>query len=185
MGCAQGAVRSLRITMAAMALFASCLAPSARAFEPVTPALEQRLRQSGVEAVNDHLSANAFDLALLHRDTEGCAARAVGLTIQLSRGPRSKTTEAHLDSLRTALGRCTGLVLSLVSAAEVPKVCASVASWTVMQTVRELRRRMRLIEADEALRASPNGKACSAACLHELKTTRAGLRASPPGPARR
>ena len=48
--------------------------------------------------------------------------------LELSRGRRSKTTEAHTDSLRTALGRCTRLVLSLVSPSEVPKVCASVAS---------------------------------------------------------
>lgn len=148
----------------------------ALAIDSVTADLEQRLRQSGVEAVNDHLSANDFDLALLHRDTEGCAARAVRLTLELSRGRHSVTTQAHTDTLRTALGRCTGLVLSLVSRTEVTKVCASATSWTVMQTVRELRRRMRIIEADEALRASPRGQACSAACLHELETTRVGLR---------
>jgi hypothetical protein len=174
----------LRITLAAVALFASCVPPAALAVEPVTADLQQRRQQSGVEAVNDHLSVHAFELAVLHRDTEGCVARAVGLTLELSRGPRSKTTEAHTDSLRTALGRCTRLVLSLVSLAEVPKVCASIAAWSVMQTVRELRRRMRTIEADEALRTSPNGKACSAACLHELKTSRAGLRASPRGERR-
>lgn len=173
----------MRRAIVAVAMAASGLAAGAMAFEPVTAQLEQRLREQGVEAVNDHLAlpANAFDLALLHRDTEGCVARAVGLTLALSRGGRSKTTEAHTDSLRTALGRCPRLVLSLVSPAEVPKVCASVASWTVMQTVRELRRRMRTIEADETLRTSANGKACSAACLHELKTTRAGLQASPRG----
>lgn len=173
----------MRRAIVALAMAASGLAPAAMAIEPVTAELEQRLRQHGVEAVNEYLAepAGAFDLALLHRDTEGCVARAVGLTLALSRSGRSKTTDAHTDSLRTALGRCTGLVLSLVSPAEVPKVCASVASWTVMQTVRELRRRMRLIAADETLRTSPNGKACSAACLHELKTTRAGLQASPRG----
>ena len=166
----------------AAAMVAAGLSAPAMAFDPVMAELEQRLRQQGVEAVNDHLAlaSSAFDLALLHRDTEACAPRAVGLTVELSRGSRSKTTEAHADSLRTALGRCTRLVLSLVSAADVPKVCASVASWTIMQTVRELRRRMRLIEADETLRTSPRGKACSEACLHELKTTRVGLRASPP-----
>ncbi|WOB08591.1 hypothetical protein [Piscinibacter gummiphilus] len=171
----------MRAAIVVLAMVAAWLSPAARAFEPVTADLEQRLKRTGVEAVNDHLSANAFDLALLHRDTEGCAARAVGLTVELSRGARSGTTEAHTEALRTALGRCTGLVLSLVSVAEVPKVCASVPSWTVMQTVRELRRRMRIIEADEALRNSAKGKACSAACLHELKTTRAGLQASPRG----
>ncbi|MBL0728874.1 hypothetical protein [Piscinibacter sp. HJYY11] len=155
--------------------------PVAQAVEPVTNDLEQRFRQHGAEAVNEHLSTNAFELALLHRDTEGCVARAVGLTVELSRGRRSDTTDAHTESLRTALGRCTGLVLSRVTLAEVPKVCASVPSWTVMQTVRELRRRMRIIEADEALRTSAKGKACSAACLHELRTTRAGLQASPRG----
>ena len=168
------------ITIAAAALCASSVPPAAMAFEPVTAELEQRLQKWGPEAVNDHLTADAFDLALLHRDTEACATRAVRLTLELSRARPSKTTEAHTDSLRTALGRCTGLVLSLVSPSEVPKVCASVASWTVMQTVRELRRRMRIIAADEALRTSANGEACSAACLHELKTTRAGLWASRP-----
>lgn len=154
---------------------------AASAIEPVTADLERRLTQHGADAVNDHLSANAFELALLHRDTEGCVARAVGLTVELSRGRRSATTDAHTESLRTALGRCTGLVLARVSLAEVPKVCASVPSWTVMETVRELRRRMRTIEANESLRSSDKGKACSAACLHELKTTRAGLQASPRG----
>ncbi|MET0334354.1 MAG: hypothetical protein ABW190_08780 [Rhizobacter sp.] len=158
---------------------AMVMSPQAMALDAITTDLEQRLRQQSVEAVNDHLAANAFDLAVLHRDTERCAARAVRLTLELSRGSRSRTTDAHTDTLRTALGRCTGLVLSLVSAADVPKVCASVASWSVMQTVRELRRRMRIIDADEALRTSANGKACSAACLHELKTSRAGLQASP------
>lgn len=168
----------MRRAIVTLAMAASGLAAGAKAFEPVTADLEQRLRQHGVEAVNDHLAqpASAFDLALLHRDTEACATRAVRLTLELSRGRRSKTTEAHTDSLRTALGRCTGLVLSLVSPSEVPKVCASVASWTVMQTVRELRRRMRIIAADEALRTSPQGRACSEVCWHELRTTRAGLR---------
>jgi hypothetical protein len=164
------------ITLAAVALCASSVPTAAMAIESVTAELEQRLQKWGPEAVNDHLTADAFDLALLHRDTEACATRAVRLTLELSRGRRSKTTEAHTDSLRTALGRCTGLVLSLVSPSEVPKVCSSVASWTVMQTVRELRRRMRIIAADEALRTSPQGRACSEACWHELRTTRAGLR---------
>lgn len=171
--------RAIALVAAVVAVW---LPLSAAAFESVTAALEQRLKQQGVEAVNDHLAldAHAFDLALLHRDTEGCAARAVGLTVELSRGRPSATTDAHTDSLRTALGRCTGLVLSLVSAGEVPKVCSAVASWTLMQTVRELRRRIRLIEADEALRNSPRGRACSETCLHILKTTRVGLQASPP-----
>jgi hypothetical protein len=173
-------MRTLRIAIVAAALSASGLAPAAASIDPVTAELEQRLRRQGVEAVNDHLAAEPFDLALLHRDTEGCVARAVRLTLALSRGSHSPTTDAHLDSMRTALGRCTGLVLSLTTLAEVPKICASVASWTVMQTVRELRRRMRIIEADERLRTSPNGRACSAACQHELQTTRAGVLASPP-----
>lgn len=171
----------MRIVGMAIITAASWLVSPAMAFDTVTDELEQRLRQQGAEAVNDHLAAHAFDLALLHRDTEGCVPRAVALTLELSRGRRSKTTQAHTDSLRTALGRCTSLVLSMVSPAEVPKVCASVASWSVMQTVRELRRRVRIIEADEVLRTSPNGNACRAACLHELKTSRAGLWASPPG----
>lgn len=161
------------------ALAALVLPLLAGAAAPLVGELEQRMKQHGVEAVNERLSGDAFDLAVLHRDTEQCDARAVALTVELSRGRRSRTTDAHVDVLRTALGRCTGLVLSRLSAAEVPKVCASSPSWTVMQTVRELRRRMRTIDADDALRASPRGKACSAACLHELKTTRVGLQAGP------
>lgn len=168
--------------VAIVAAVASCMAATmAMAIEPITADLEQRLRQQGVDAVNAYLAEQAYDLALLHRDTEGCVAPAIGLTVALSRGSRSKTTQAHTDSLRTALGRCTGLVLSQLTLAEVPKVCASVASWTLMQTVRELRHRMRVIAADETLRTSPRGKACSDACLHELKTTRVGLRAGSPG----
>ncbi|MBX3619853.1 MAG: hypothetical protein KF891_07695 [Rhizobacter sp.] len=164
--------------LTAAVMLVSGLAPAAQAVDDVAARLEPLLRQQGAEAVNDQLHDQAFELALLHRDTEACRARAIDLTLALSRGSRSKVTEAHTDALRTALGRCPGLVLPRLSPAEVPRVCAAASSWTVMQTVRELRRRMRLIEADEALRTSPRGQACSAACLHELQTTRAGLRAA-------
>jgi hypothetical protein len=172
---------ALRAAVAAGALFPL----AALSAEPLVADLERRLQQAGADVVNDHLGDRPFELALLHRDTETCDLRTVSLVVELSRGRRNKTTDAHADALRTALGRCTGFVLALLAPREVPKFCASVASWTIMQTVRELRRRMRIIEADEVLRTSRRGKDCSAACLYELKNTRVGLQAGAPGAAPR
>lgn len=160
---------------------ASVVPAMALSAEPLVIDLERRVQQAGADAVNLHLAERPFDLALLHRDTEACDLRTVSLVVELSRARRSRTTDAHTDALRTALGRCTGFVLALLAPHEVPKFCASVASWTIMQTVRELRRRMRIIEADEVLRTSRRGKDCSAACLYELKNTRVGLQAGAPG----
>ena len=141
--------------------------------------LDQRLATEGVEKVNAYLVANAAALSLLKQSTARCELEAVSLSVRLDRGGDRKATDVHTEALRVALGSCTGFVLALLAPHEVPPLCASSPSWTVMQTVRELRRRMRYIEADEVLRASPRGKACSAAYLHELQTTRVGLRAGP------
>jgi hypothetical protein len=142
--------------------------------------LEQRLSREGVEAVNAYLGANgSAALASLNRGTAQCELQAVSLSIRLTRGSHSKAVDAHGESLRLAVGRCTGFVLALLSPKEVPKFCASASSWTLMQTARELRRRMSAIDADAVLHASPRGKACRAAYLYELQNTRVGLQAGP------
>jgi hypothetical protein len=87
--------------------------------------------------------------------------------------------QAHREALRTAVGLCTAFVLDLATPEEVPRYCMSVAAWSVTQTARELRRRMAAIEADEALRTSPKGKACHAAYHHELHNTRIVLKSQP------
>ena len=138
--------------------------------------LEQRLRTDGVEGVNAYLAKQSSALADLNQRTADCDTQAIGLTVKLSRGKNSKTTEAHREALRSAVGTCTENVLSLLSLNEIPKICASVSSWTVTQTARELRRRMRAIDTDEALRSTERGKACGAAYRFEFENTRVGLR---------
>jgi hypothetical protein len=149
--------------------------------EALVTDLEQRLAADGVDKVNLYLIApSSQTLSALNNGTAACDLQAVSLSVRLARGSRSKAVDAHHEALRLAVGSCTGFVLALLSPKEVPKICASASSWTITQTARELRRRMRSIEADEILRSSPRGKACSAAYLHELKNTRVGLRAQAP-----
>lgn len=147
--------------------------------------LEQRLANAGAEAVNDHLSAHANGalLARLNRQTASCELQAVSLAVRLARGAHARAVQAHEESLRTATGRCARFVLALVSAAEVPRVCASQPFWGAAQTARELRRRMADIDADRLLRGTGQGQACRAAYLYELKNTRVTLRVASPSPA--
>jgi hypothetical protein len=147
--------------------------------EPVAR-LEQRLRTDGVEGVNTYLGGQSSTLADLRQRTADCDTQAIGLAVKLSRGKNSKVTEAHREGLRIAVGTCTDNVLSLLSLNEVPKICAAASSWTMTQTARELRRRMRAIETDEALRSTERGKACGAAYLYELQNTRVGIRVEQP-----
>ncbi|KQU71456.1 hypothetical protein ASE08_07810 [Rhizobacter sp. Root16D2] len=149
------------------------------ASEPVGP-LETRLRADGIEGVNAYLGGQASIMADLHQRTADCDTQAIDLTVKLSRGRNSKTTDGHREALRIAVGTCTENVLSLLSLNEVPKICAAASSWTMTQTARELRRRMRAIETDAALRSTERGKACGAAYLHELETTRVGIRVDQP-----
>lgn len=172
--------------LAALAAFwvvggvAGALPVSASAQDMLVTELEQRLSKDGVEAVNAYLGANgSASLALLQQSTARCELAAVSLSVRLARGGHSKVVDAHGESLRVATGGCAGFVLALLSPQEVPKICASASSWTLMQTVRELRRRMRFIEADKVLSTSPRGKACRAAYLYELQNTRVGLRVGP------
>jgi hypothetical protein len=147
--------------------------------EPVAR-LEQRLRTDGVEGVNTYLGGQSSALADLAQRTADCDTQAIGLAVKLSRGKGSKVTEAHREGLRIAVGTCTDNVLSLLSLNEVPKICAAASSWTMTQTARELRRRMRAIETDAALRSTERGKACNAAYLYELQNTRVGIRVEQP-----
>ena len=147
--------------------------------------LEQRLGRDGGEVVNAYLIARPSAMAELNQSAADCHPQAVELTVRLSRGANAKAAALHKESLRIAAGGCAEFVLSQLDLAEVPKICASASSWTVSQTARELRRRLREIESDETLRKAPSGKACHAAYLFELQNTRVGLRAGPPNnPAR-
>ena len=161
---------------------AAILPGPALAADALVAELEQRLASSGVESVNDHLSAHAdAAMARFNRQTASCELPAVSLAIRLARGANARAVQAHEESLRAATGRCARFVLALVSAAEVPRVCASQAAWGAAQTARELRRRIADIEADKLLRATAQGQACRAAYLYELENTRVTLRvASPP-----
>lgn len=146
--------------------------------------LEQRLASAGVESVNDYLSTQPVPaLSRFNRMTASCELQAVSLALRLARGVNARAVQAHEDSLRAATGRCARFILALASATEVPRVCASQASWGAAQTARELRRRIADIDADKLLRATVQGQACQAAYLHELKTTRVTLRVASPSPA--
>jgi CelD/BcsL family acetyltransferase involved in cellulose biosynthesis len=162
---------------------------AALAADALVAELEQRLASTGVESVNEHLSApaNAELLLRLHRQTAACELQAVSLAVRLARGANGRAVQAHEESLRAASGRCARFVLALVSAAEVPRVCASQAAWGAAQTARELRRRIADIDADKLLRGTAQGQACRAAYLYELKNTRVTLRVASPraaGPER-
>lgn len=165
-------MRALLLTLAA-----AVLPGRAMAAEMWLADLEQRLSRAGVDEVNQYLGASSSaSLFSLGQSTAACDLQAVSLSVQLARGSGSKVVDAHKESLRAAVGSCTGFVLALHSPKEVPRVCASVASWTVSQMARELRRRIKSIEGDELLRTSLRGKACRAAYLYELHNTRVGLR---------
>jgi len=153
----------------------------AAAPDSLVPELEQRLAASGVEKVNAYLASHwASAMIPLNRKAADCELRAVSLAVRLSRSKDVRTARAHIESIREAVGNCTAFVLALATREEVPKYCSSVASWSVMQTVRELRRRIAAIESDESLRASASGKSCRAAYVYELQNTRVVLKSAPP-----
>jgi len=81
--------------------------------------------------------------------------------------------------LRAASGACAGFVLALSTPSEIPRYCATLASWGPAQMARELRRRIAAIDADEVLRANPRGQSCKAAYLYELHHTRVVVRPMP------
>jgi len=178
-----GALGSM-LTMLAVFVATIVLPVTAMAAETFVADLEQRVAAQGVDSVNAYLSSNgAVGMTTLNRSTASCELQAVSLSIQLARGNGSNAVDAHRESLRVAVGSCTRFVLALLSPQEVPKVCSSVASWTVSQMASELRRRIKSIEADKVLRSSLRGKACREAYLYELNNTRVGLRISSPSSA--
>lgn len=172
----------LPVLLAALALLLPSLA---MADDALVSDLEQRLAAGQVDAVNAYLVAQAPLMAELNQRAADCDPRAVELSVALSRTASEKAGALHKEALRIAVGTCTELVLSRLTAKEVPRICACASSWTVTETARELRRRMRQIDADESLRPTPHGQACRAAYLYELQNTRVGIvvgkRAPPPG----
>src|SRR5262245_60872755 len=120
-------------------LLAAAALPAFATTETLVPDLEQRFASGGAARVNAYLASNwSTAMVPFNRKTEECELRAVSLAIRLNRGADAKTGRAHSDSLREAVGHCTTYVLAFATAQEIPKYCSSVASWTVMQTVREL-----------------------------------------------
>ena len=169
----------LRAALAAL-LGASTFPVAAIAPDPLVANLEQRLAAGGVEKVNAYLVDHwSSAMVPLNRKTSTCDLPAVRLAVRLNRSVDARAVQAHRESLRDAVGDCTVFVLALASRDEVLKYCSSAPSWTVMQTVRELRRRIAAIESDELLRESANGKACRAAYMYELNNSRVGLKTVP------
>ena len=111
--------------------------------------LEQRLARSNVDAVNAHLVAHwSSAMVPLHQQTAACQRPALNLTVRLSRGRHAGAAGAHGDALRAAAGRCLEDVMALLTMAEVPRLCTSMASWGPATAARELRRRIAAIDAD-------------------------------------
>jgi hypothetical protein len=161
----------MRSALAVLALLVS----SAFAGETLVSDLEQRLSTGKVEGVNQYLGDEPSLMAELNQRAADCDPGAVALTVKLSRTKHAKAGDLHKEALRVAVGTCTELVLSLLSSREVPKICASVSSWSVTETARELRRRIRQIDADEGIRPTPFGRSCRDAYAFELQNTRVGI----------
>ena len=105
-----------------------------------------------------------------------CDLDALSETIGIVRGSDAAGARLQLEAVRLAGGRCPRFVLALAQPDEIRRFCAAPESLTAVQSARELRRRMALLDQDELLRAAAAGRACRAAYEHELKTTRVVLR---------
>jgi hypothetical protein len=139
--------------------------------------LEQRLDAVGADALNAELQRDGgAALAQLNARAAACELAAVSLAVRLVRTRNPQAARTHVDALREANGRCTRFVLALLRPNEIARACGSLPHWSPAQTARELRRRMSEIDADAQLRGSPSGRACRAAYLHELQTTRVVVR---------
>lgn len=162
-------------------LLLASVAPAAAATpDLLVPEIEQRLAAQGADTVNAYLAGNWVSAMLpLNRRAAGCELRAVKLAVRLSRSANAPAARAHMDSLREAMGTCLVYVLTLATREEIPRYCSSVASWSVMRTVRELRRRIAAIEADDLLSASAIGRSCRAAYIYELENTRVVVKSAP------
>lgn len=139
--------------------------------------LGARLDAVGADALNAELQREGgAALAQLNSRAAGCELAAVSLSVRLGRTRDGRAARTHLEALREANGRCTRFVLALLRPDEIARICGSLPHWSPAQTARELRRRMGAIDADEHLRGTTRGRACKAAYLHELQTTRVVVR---------
>ena len=139
--------------------------------------LEQRLATIGADALNAELQRDSgAALAQLNARTAACELAAVSLAVRLVRTRDGRAARTHVEALREANGRCTRFVLALLRPNEIARACGSLPHWSPAQTARELRRRMSDIDADPQLRGAASGRACKAAYLHELQTTRVVVR---------
>jgi len=174
-------MRTHRARGLALWLASGLWAGAASAADPLVTELEQRLNGNGVDAVNNYLNSRwAAAMVPLNRKTAACELHAVSLSVKLSRGRNPRAVQAHGEALRAAVGNCPRFVLAMVQPEEVPRYCASVASWGAAQTARELRRRIADIDADEGLRAGRRGQACRAAYVYELEHTRVVVKRAAP-----
>lgn len=105
-----------------------------------------------------------------------CDLDALSETIEIVRGSDAAGARLQLEAVRLAGGRCPRFVVALAQPHEIRRFCAAPESLTAVQSARELRRRMALLDQDDLLRAAASGRACRAAYEHELKTTRVVLR---------
>ena len=169
------------MTGLALSLAAGLWVGAAGAADALVTELEQRLARSGIEPVNVYLNSHwTAAMVPLNQKTAACELHAVSLAVKLSRSSNARAVRAHGEALRAAVGGCPKFVLAMVQQAEVPRYCASVASWGAAQTARELRRRIGDIDADELLRGSRRGQACRAAYVYELENTRVVVKRAAP-----
>jgi hypothetical protein len=92
---------------------------AAAAPDSLVPELEQRLGASGVDAVNAYLASHwASAMIPLNRKAADCELRAVSLAVRLRRSKDGRTVGAHIESIREAVGKCTGFVLALATREE-------------------------------------------------------------------
>lgn len=150
---------------------------AAAADDALVERLEQRLASHGADALNAELRGNGgVALDELKRRAAACEFAAVSLAVRLGRTRDARALRTHTEALREANGHCTRYVLALLRPDEITRYCGSLPHWSPAQTARELRRRMSDIDADAVLRGTASGRACKAAYLHELQTTRVVVR---------
>lgn len=105
-----------------------------------------------------------------------CDLAALAEVIDIVRSSEASAVRLQLEAVRLANGRCPRFVMAVAQPDEIVRFCSAPESLTAVQTARELRRRMALLEQDELLRSADAGRACRAAYERELKTTRVVLR---------
>src|SRR2546425_82753 len=106
-------------------LLLASVAPAAAATSgSLVPELELRLAAQGADKVNAYLAGDWGSAMLpLNRRAAGCELRAVKLAVRLSRSANARAAQAHVDSLREAIGSCMVYVLALATREEIPRYC--------------------------------------------------------------